>query len=116
MAKNTYRPDRDGSAKSEYRKNRARLIAEGDVCALCGRPIDKRLKFPNPMSATADHIIPISKGGSPTDPGNLQLTHLICNQVKSSKITAENNKEVSAGTALISNNILPLSLDWANFR
>lgn len=115
MAK-TYRPDRDGSAKSEYRKNRARLIASTDVCALCGRPIDRTLKFPHPMSATADHIIPISKGGNPTAPDNLQIVHLICNQVKSSKLCVEENKTAVVAASVLPNNDLPLSIDWTRLK
>lgn len=62
------------------------LLATQDVCALCGRPIDKTLKTPHPMSAEVDEIIPISKGGSPIDRDNVQLVHRICNQRKSNKI------------------------------
>lgn len=54
-----------------------------DICALCGRMVDKTLPYSHPMSATVDHLIPISKGGHPSDITNLQLAHKICNQVKS---------------------------------
>lgn len=62
------------------------LLATQDVCALCGKPIDKTLKTPHPMSAEVDEIIPVSKGGSPTDRDNVQLVHRICNQRKGNKI------------------------------
>jgi hypothetical protein len=48
------------------------------ICQLCFKPVDKTLKHPNPLSASLDHIIPLSKGGSHTR-GNVQLTHLKCN-------------------------------------
>jgi 5-methylcytosine-specific restriction endonuclease McrA len=79
------------------------LIATQDHCALCGKPIDKTLKTPHPMSAEVDEIIPISKGGSPTDRDNVQLTHRVCNQRKSNKVTTPYK---------ISNLPLPISRDW----
>ena len=51
------------------------LLATQTHCALCGLEIDKRLKCPHPMSAVVDEIIPIKWGGSPIDPGNVQLVH-----------------------------------------
>jgi 5-methylcytosine-specific restriction endonuclease McrA len=38
------------------------------------------------MSAEVDEIVPFSLGGSPTDKGNVQLVHRICNQKKSNRI------------------------------
>lgn len=61
------------------------LLATQDVCALCGKPIDKTLKTPHPMSAEVDEIIPLSKGGSPIERDNVQLVHRICNQHKGNK-------------------------------
>jgi 5-methylcytosine-specific restriction endonuclease McrA len=61
-------------------------MATQDHCALCGKPINKELKTPHPMSAEVDEIIPISKGGSPVARDNVQLTHRICNQRKGNKI------------------------------
>lgn len=113
--KKRYRPESDGSFKAAYKKNRRRVLEESDVCAICGMPIDRSLRFPNPMSATVDHIIPIIKGGHPSDPANLQAAHLICNQMKASKLTIETNKNISAETALISNRDLPLSKNWLEY-
>lgn len=118
MTKKTprYRPDMDGKYRSPYEKNRRRILAEGDVCAICGLPIDKRLKFPDPMSATVDHIIPVAKGGHPFDIQNLQIAHLVCNQVKGSKTTIEMNGNLVEESKLIGNRELPLSRDWKNYR
>ena len=110
--KKRYRPDADGKFKRPYLKNRRAVIASGDVCAICGRPIDKALRFPDPMSASVDHIIPIAKGGHPSDPQNLQLTHLICNQMKAAKVTIEANKETETKAKKVTNRVLPLSMDW----
>lgn len=82
---------------------RARLLATQDVCALCGRPIDKSLKTPHPMSAEVDEIIPVSRGGDPLDIRNCQLVHRICNQRKG-------NGRLSAKPHRPSG--LPTSRDW----
>lgn len=115
MAKKRNRPDMDGGFKSAYEKNRRLVIAEAEVCALCGLPLDKSLRFPNPMSVTADHIVPISKGGHPAALENLQAVHLICNQVKGSRTVIEKNKDIQKEAQTISNRVLPLSVDWLNY-
>jgi hypothetical protein len=63
-------------------------IAERDGwrCQLCGKAVNKRLKYPNEMSASIDHIIPISKGGTDLKV-NVQLTHLFCNISKGNRVT-----------------------------
>lgn len=111
-----YRPDMDGSFQTAYDKARRQVLAESDVCALCGLPVDKHLKFPHPMSATVDHIIPVSKGGHPADRQNLQLAHLICNQVKASKLVIEQNKDIAKESEIISNRKLPYTMNWAAYK
>lgn len=48
-------------------------------CALCGLPIDYALEFPDRMSFSVDHIIPLGRGGAVIDQTNLQPSHLSCN-------------------------------------
>lgn len=48
------------------------------ICGLCRGQVDCTLKFPHRMSATLDHILPLSKGGS-HEPSNVQLAHFACN-------------------------------------
>jgi 5-methylcytosine-specific restriction endonuclease McrA len=48
------------------------------TCGLCREKVDAALKFPHRMSATLDHIVPLSKGGS-HEPSNVQLAHFVCN-------------------------------------
>ena len=55
------------------------------VCGICSLPVDKTLKYPDPLSASLDHIIPVSKGGGHTT-SNVQLAHLLCNLKKSDKL------------------------------
>lgn len=52
-------------------------IAERDgfKCGLCGRGVDMDLKYPHPRSASVDHIVPLSKGGSDLK-SNVRLAHL----------------------------------------
>ena len=110
-----YRPESDGKFKRPYQRNRRAIIAAGEVCAICGRPIDKSLRFPDPMSASVDHIVPISKGGHPSAPENLQLTHLICNQMKAAKATIDHNKGAISERQKVGNRVLPLSMDWQSW-
>lgn len=48
------------------------------ICQLCGEPVDMDAKHPHPNSATMDHIIPLSQGGT-HERNNIQLAHLSCN-------------------------------------
>jgi 5-methylcytosine-specific restriction endonuclease McrA len=64
------------------RVNRAKVFRDSKwTCGLCGRPVNSRLRYPNPMSASLDHIVPLSVG--PDGPGhvqsNCQLAHFHCN-------------------------------------
>ena len=80
------RADHVGETRTAYLKNARRVIMAGEVCGICGRPVDKSLKYPDPMAPSVDHIIPISRGGHPSDIDNLQLTHWCCNHAKSDRL------------------------------
>ena len=75
------------------------------ICAICGRPVDMSLKSPDPMSPSVDHIIPINKGGHPSDINNLQLAHRACNRMKSDRLP-------SIPQAKELNEHIKLSCDW----
>ncbi len=62
---------------------------DGWICQICKGHINKKAKHPHPMSASLDHIVPLSKGGTHTD-RNVQCAHLICNISKGAKIDKEN--------------------------
>ncbi|MCR4739161.1 MAG: HNH endonuclease [Lachnospiraceae bacterium] len=109
-----YRPDREGPRRSEFEKNKKKILMSQSICGICGKPVDKSLKFPNPMSAAIDHIIPVDKGGDPSNIGNLQLTHLYCNRQKSDKIMADTT--TTSATKVFNNRDLPLSIDWTKYR
>ena len=113
--KKRYRPESDGNQRRTYEKHKKIILAEQEICALCGKPVDKSLRFPNPMSASVDHIIPIAKGGDPSALSNLQLAHLICNQVKASKLTQENNKDLIKKEEKVTNRNMPQSMHWLSY-
>ena len=104
------RPERQGSHRANYERNKKRILATQNICGICGKPVDKSLKPPHPMAPTIDHIIPVSKNGHPSDIDNLQLSHWICNRQKSDKIFKE-KKDV-----VIGNRNLPQSMDWRSYR
>lgn len=57
---------------------------DGELCQLCLETIDFRLKRPNLMSRSVDHIVPARAGGS-DEPDNLWLSHLLCNLQKGAR-------------------------------
>lgn len=48
------------------------------VCSFCKCIIDRNEKWPSPLSASVDHIIPVRHGGSDTL-ANVRTAHLHCN-------------------------------------
>lgn len=105
------RPDKQGTHRTAYERNKKRILATQKICGICGKPVDFSLKYPHPMSATIDHIIPVAKKGHPSDINNLQLSHLTCNRQKSDKLFK--NKEEPQ---VIGNRNLPHSYDWKRYR
>lgn len=110
---NAARPDKEGSHKLAFIRNKKKILATQSVCGICGRPVDKSIPYPHPMSATIDHIVPIAKGGHPSDLENLQLAHWICNRQKSDRIY-EGKKAQNTGQ--IGNRVLPWSTDWKAYK
>lgn len=108
------RLDRDGTHRGQFDKNKKRIYATQTVCGICGQPVDFNAKYPHPLSPCIDHIIPIAKGGHPSDMDNLQLAHWWCNRQKSDKLF--NAKVTVQEQQEISNRELPLSIDWSAYR
>lgn len=117
MANHHVRLDRVGQTRTAYEKNRKIILATQDVCAICGQPVDKSLKYPDKYAATVDHIIPLERGGHPSDITNLQLAHNICNRLKSDKLMHENDrfKETEAESKIAVDD-LPQHYDWKNYK
>lgn len=107
------RTDRLPGHRGAYEKNRAKILATQDICAICGKPVDKSIPSPHPLSPTVDHIIPVNKGGHPSDLANLQLAHRCCNRDKSDRLT---QGRAPAAEKTISNRVLPLSMDWKSYK
>lgn len=57
-----------------------REIFERDqwTCGVCHQPVDETLQWPDPMSASLDHIVPLSQHGGHTR-ANCRLAHVQCN-------------------------------------
>lgn len=122
--KKTYRPDHDGPERGIYSHNKAILRKTATICALCGMPLDKSLKYPHPMSTSIDHIIPVALGGKSTM-DNLQATHLVCNKEKGTKLLCmpaattgkgKNNEEgLSNSSVKKKSSEIPQYIDWSNY-
>lgn len=72
-------PSRYGNG-SARRKLRKWLRDQGRPCHICGLPIDYGLPAGDPMSFEVDELVPVSKGGSPYERGNVDAAHRICNE------------------------------------
>lgn len=61
------------------------VIAERDKhrCGICRGKVSN-VPWPHPLSASLDHVVPLSKGGA-HDPANIQLAHLGCNSTKGNR-------------------------------
>ena len=53
------RPDKDGTHRGAFEKNKRKIYATRTICGICGKPVDMSLRWPNPMSKCIDHIIPV---------------------------------------------------------
>ena len=111
---NSTRPDRDGTHRGQFEKNKKRIYATQTVCGICGKPVDMSLKYPHPLSKCIDHIIPVAKGGHPSDIDNLQLAHWTCNRQKSDKLV--DTRSVSDVPEVLSNRVLPHHADWMRIK
>lgn len=109
------REDRRGPHRTAFEKNKKRILATQNICGICGQPVDKSLHYPNPLSPVIDHIIPIAKGGHPSDINNLQLAHWSCNRQKSDKLYAD-MKDMKNGKKIIGNRNLPQTCDWKKYK
>lgn len=114
MADKRYRPDHDGTHRLAFERNKKRIYASQTVCGICGRPVDFSLKYPHPLSACIDHIIPIARGGHPSDIDNLQLAHWTCNRQKSDKLFK--TQQTAQVEEVISNRVLPQACNWVEYR
>jgi hypothetical protein len=50
-------------------------------CGICGKKIDPKLRCPDPMSKSVDHIVPVVQLGGWTR-ANIRAAHLGCNKIR----------------------------------
>lgn len=104
------RADKSGTHQTQFKNNKKKIYATQTICGICGRPVNFDYKYPHPLSPCIDHIIPIAKGGHPSDMDNLQLAHWTCNRQKSDKLFRP--QAFSQTPEVISNRVLPQTFDW----
>ena len=51
------RPDKDGTHRGAFEKNKKKIYATQTVCGICGKPVDFSLKYPHPLSPYMDTSI-----------------------------------------------------------
>ena len=60
------------------------------ICQICHEAVDLKALYYEPLAATNDHIIPLSKGGEHSY-ANCRLAHRQCNTLKSDRIEVNSN-------------------------
>lgn len=56
------------------------------ICGLCTEHVDPSLQWPDPMSQSIDHVVPLSLNGEHSY-RNTQLAHVSCNASKGNRIS-----------------------------
>lgn len=88
-----------GHYKGKYYSPKRRAIyAKGDkiehltlfnlhgwICVICKDPIDPKLRQPNPLAATVEHVVPLCLGGTHTW-DNVGPAHASCNFAKADSL------------------------------
>lgn len=54
-------------------------------CHICMWPIDSTIEYPDPLSPSIDHVIPLARGGEHSR-ANCRASHLRCNLKKQAKV------------------------------
>lgn len=60
---------------------------DGWICHICDHPISRELEYPDPLSASLDHVIPVSRGGEHSRE-NTAASHFRCNIRKGARMAA----------------------------
>lgn len=79
---------RGALGKVEGKQFREVFERDGWVCQLCHKKVDRELKWPDPGSASLDHIEPRALGGEHVL-SNVHLAHLRCNLSKHTRAVNE---------------------------
>jgi len=70
--------------QGEALEEKAIYERDGWRCGICGKKVKSELKYPHPLAASLDHIMPLSRGGFHVK-ANVQLAHLRCNLKKNAR-------------------------------
>ena len=116
MAEKRIRPDHDGTHRGAFERNKKKIYATQTVCGICGQPVDFTIKYPHPLSACIDHIIPIVRGGHPSDIDNLQLAHFCSNGAMAYNLPGGVRPLGAAPHGPLANRVRPQSMNWAAYR
>lgn len=65
--------------------SRAMRSSLANECGICGDWIDPSVEYPDPMSKSLDHIVPLARGGAHCIE-NVQAAHLRCNLKKGASV------------------------------
>ena len=77
-------------AKYQSRVNLLRwLRSQSRPCWICGMPIDYGALPGTPLCFECDELVPVSRGGSPWDKGNVDAAHRCCNNWRRAKSVSE---------------------------
>ncbi|MYW28291.1 hypothetical protein GT040_03150 [Streptomyces sp. SID2119] len=74
-------------AESEVVRAADVFMRDAWTCSLCKGTVDASAAWPDPESASVDHVVPLSRGGSHTM-ANVRTAHLGCNLSKGNRTEA----------------------------
>lgn len=94
-----YRQQNPDQVRAKNQRRRALMLAAWDedvdlaqlfdrdagVCGICHTSVDPTAVWPDKMSKTLDHIVPLSRGGRHSW-ANAQLAHAVCNSRKNNSV------------------------------
>lgn len=72
-------------SSAEWKRLVAQYCVEGVTCSICHGAKGEvlfGLRPRHPLGPSLDHVVPLDRGGHPTDPGNLAPAHFGCNSGK----------------------------------
>lgn len=80
-------PRSRGRTGRPWRRVREQVLDHCNICWLCGEWIDRSIPAPDPMSASVDHVVPLSEGEhvDPLDPAYLRPAHFGCNSSRGNR-------------------------------
>lgn len=77
--------------RARIRSSRVERFAESEIferdgwaCGICGAPVDRAARFPDPLTPSLDHVVPVSLGGAHTR-DNVRCSHLGCNLARGNR-------------------------------